>query len=217
MLVEYCAHSCFAFTDRQGRRVLIDPYDPAIGYRLPLRPADITLVSHDHFDHNHLPAVRGRTTVLRGAGLHQVQGLSFRGVLAPHDDAGGARRGFVVCFAWEMDGLRIAHLGDLGDEVTPAMKEALGPVDLLLVPCGGGGWTLDAAGAARAVTALAPRWVLPMHYRTPSTNRQAIAGLDPVQPFLDRCPRARRLSGSTVELTPDTEGRGEVLLLPHQF
>ena len=61
---EYYAHACFLlhFGDL---KVLLDPYNPEIGHKMPVRPADYVCVSHEHFDHNYVAAVSGRTTVVR--------------------------------------------------------------------------------------------------------------------------------------------------------
>lgn len=214
MRVEYCAHSCFAFADSHGRHLLVDPYSPELGYRLPLRRAAVTLVSHRHFDHDHLPAVLGRTTVVRGAGDHRVAGLSIRGVLAEH---GGTGNGYVVLFRWEMDGVAVVHLSDLGTLLSPVQLRALGRVDLLLVPCGGGNWTLGPAEAAEVVHQVNPRRVIPMHYRTPLLNRELLPGLEPVGPFLERFDRVTRLAEASLEVSPQDPGGTEVLLVPHLF
>jgi L-ascorbate metabolism protein UlaG (beta-lactamase superfamily) len=102
-----------------------------------------------------------------------------------------------------LDGVRVCHLGDLGQAaLRDEQVAALGVVDLLFVPVGGGP-TLDAAGAAAAVERLAPRWVVPMHYRT-----AAIDFLEPADAFLasfgERVVRCTSPSFDTAQL--DTAG-----------
>lgn len=216
MLLEYYGHSCFAFTDSAGRRLMVDPYGPEVGYRLPHREADVTLVSHAHFDHDHLPAVRGRTAVVRGGGQRQAAGLDIRGIMADHDAEGGSRLGHVTLYRFEMDGLAVAHLSDLGAPLTRAWREALGPVDVLLVPCGGGGYTLGSAEAAALARDLAPRWVVPMHYRTPFLNRTRFPELEPLEAFLAHF-GAKSRRETEVRLDAPTGGGPEVLALAHLF
>ena len=76
----------------------------------------------------------------------------------------------------------------------PEQAVALGPIDLLFVPVGGGP-TVGAEGAATMVERLDPRWVVPMHYRTP-----AVDFLDPVDPFLERFEAVTRCQGAEVEV-----------------
>lgn len=214
MRLEYLAHACFLFTDGQGRRVLIDPCSPDTGYRLPHLSADATLISHDHFDHNHLAAVSGATRPVRHP--QAAAGIEFGGLLADHDAQGGARLGKVRCFYWEMDGLRLCHLGDLGRPLTPGERSELGPVDVLLVPCGGGDYTLGPTAVRAEVQALQPRWVVPMHYATPFLNKTLFPRLEPVSAFLEGQGNVRRLNHSEFRLERRQPGSPEILLLPHK-
>lgn len=214
MRLEYYAHACFAFTNGRGKRVIVDPYGPEVGYKLPERAADVTLISHDHFDHNHLGAVLGRTQVVRFP--RSAEGMTFRAPLLDHDREGGALYGKVRAFCWEMDGLKLCHLSDLGRPLTEAERQEIGPLDVLMLPCGGGGYTQCSREARRTVTELAPRWALPMHYRTPFLNRTLFPELEPVSAFLQGELPVQRLSQSEVELRP-TPGAPEILYMPHKF
>jgi hypothetical protein len=87
-----------------------------------------------------------------------------------HDDAAGTERRPNTIFAFDLDGIRVAHFGDFGQhELRAEQAAALEGIDLLFLPVGSGP-TIGAAGAAEIVKALAPRWVVPMHYRTPRTG-----------------------------------------------
>ena len=78
----------------------------------------------------------------------------------------GAKRGANLITLCEIGGLRICHLGDLGHQPDAAQLRALGRVDVLMIPVGGT-YTLDGEGAARAVRAIAPRTIVPMHFKVP--------------------------------------------------
>ncbi|HEY1853106.1 MAG TPA: MBL fold metallo-hydrolase, partial [Solirubrobacterales bacterium] len=70
-------------------------------------------------------------------------------------------------FVFSLDGVRIAHFGDFGQPaMRPEQRAAIGEVDLLFMPVGGGP-TIGGEAAARIVEELSPSWVVPMHYRTP--------------------------------------------------
>ena len=79
----------------------------------------------------------------------------------------------------ELDDVRVCHLGDLGHGLDDVMLGAIGNVDLLLVPVGGGR-ALDAARAAEVVRQVEPRVVVPMHYALPAIKKE----LAPVERFL---------------------------------
>ena len=186
MLIEYYGHSCFALTSG-ATKIVIDPYSPEVGYKMPTRGATATLVSHEHFDHNHVGAIVGRTAVVRGAARREEGGVKIRGVLADHDDQGGACRGKVTLFCLEIEGLRVVHLSDLGQLLQSDQLQEIGPADVLFVPVGGG-HTIGAAEAHHILQALKPTLAVPMHYRTPFLNKSLFPdcqGLDALRRLIE--------------------------------
>ncbi|MER3461102.1 MAG: hypothetical protein C4303_08465 [candidate division GAL15 bacterium] len=66
MKITYFGHACFLLESREGKRILIDPFNEQVGYPVPRVAADLVLVSHEHFDHNHVQAVTGSPRIIRG-------------------------------------------------------------------------------------------------------------------------------------------------------
>src|SRR5205823_7270756 len=92
------------------------------------------------------------------------------GVASDHGDVAGTARGPNTIFCFSLDGLRVCHLGDFGQPgLRPEQRGAIGAVDVLFVPVGSGP-TIGGEAAAALVRSLAPRLVVPMHYRTPAVN-----------------------------------------------
>jgi len=145
---------------------LTDPFSKEVGYPLPKDGVDIVTVSHDHYDHNAVQVLPGCPRVIREPGVHQAGSFKVEGFSVYHDEVKGMRRGRNIIYAWEMDDLRLCHLGDLGHILEQATVEAIGRVDLLMIPVGGV-YTIDAEGARRVVEQLNPRLIIPMHYKTP--------------------------------------------------
>jgi L-ascorbate metabolism protein UlaG (beta-lactamase superfamily) len=110
----------------------------------------------------------------------------------------GTANGPNAIFCFKLDDLRIVHMGDFGQRsLRDEQAEAIGPVDLLFIPIGGGP-TIGAEQAAAVVEQLGPRWIVPMHYRTPR-----IDFLDGVEPFVERMSHVKRVpapSFDTAEL-----------------
>lgn len=98
----------------------------------------------------------------------------------------------------------MAHLGDLGHQLTVEQAAAIGPVDAVLVPVGGV-YTVDAAGAKAVCDALHPRCVVPMHYHHAPYG---LTEVDSVEPFLELWPaeEVHHLQGAAFELTEQTAG-----------
>lgn len=155
----------------------IDPFDGAIGLRAPSFNADILLVSHDHHDHNNKKAIRGAPFLIDGPGEYEVKDVFIQGISSFHDDVQGAKRGQNTIYTIEVEGLRVCHLGDLGQkELTPNQLEKIGDIDILMVPIGGG-YTISAKEAAEAISQIEPRIVIPMHYHIPKLKIK-LEGLD---------------------------------------
>ena len=162
----------------------MDPYlsgalDGAIGFEPVKADADLVTISHYHIDHSYVSTDLGAPEVVDKTGRRQ--GCDFVFVPTYHDRCGGCRMGLTQMVSFEMDGIRVAHLGDIGCELTPADVEALGSVDVLFFPTGGV-YTLGSADASHVLSRLAPRLAIPIHYDHPRCR----LGLEPVDAVLQQ-------------------------------
>jgi hypothetical protein len=131
------------------------------------------------------------------------------GIAAEHDEVAGTVNGAMTLFVFTFDGLRVAHLGDLGQTALRAEQlAALGQVDVLLVPVGDGP-TIGAEQAATIAAQVAARLVVPHHYRT-----AYIDWLEPVDAMVERFERVHRAETPVVDLDALEDGDGPLLVLP---
>jgi len=213
MRIRWFGQSAFSL-EHDGTTVFIDPFGDmsgaaARGLQFDYAPiedvsAQLLLVTHEHGDHNGVDAIGGDPKVIRStAGTFD----DVVAIASEHDDVAGTKRGPNTIFSFELGGARICHLGDFGQPaLRPEQRAAIGDVDVLFVPIGGGP-TIGGAPAAELVRELAPRLVVPMHYRTSAVNF-----LDPPDEFLAALGAdAQRLEGS--ELVAE-EHSGVVLPAP---
>jgi len=152
--------------------VVTDPYDnKSIGY-FPLKlKADIVTISHDSPGHNNSEAVKGASHIIDGPGEFEIGGVFITGVQTDGDGTGKKTKDQTrnTLYVFDYDGLTVAHLGDLKQAPPQNDIEALGTVNVALVPVGGGGG-LNAAKAAEVISLLEPNIVIPMHYATPDVK-----------------------------------------------
>ena len=176
MKIQWLGHATFLITSEGGVRIITDPYEPndKLRYGAINEPADIATVSHEHFDHGNVAAVKGSPQVVKDSA--KVKGIKFKGIPSFHDTARGSERGNNTILRFEVDGVKVCHLGDLGHELTAEQVAAMGAVDVLLLPVGGY-FTIDAAVASRVAEQLGPRVIIPMHFKNSKCNFP-IAGVD---------------------------------------
>ena len=199
MLIQHIGHAEFLITTESGFRIVTDPYDASTGYPVKKLEADGVLVSHHHHDHDAVESIAGYPQVIDYAGLHTfAPGITVTGIQADHDDAGGTKRGKTLLFLLEAENLRLVHLGDLGTLLDAAQLEALGRVDVLMIPVGGF-YTIDAAQAKDVVEQLDPRIVIPMHYRTEYNADWPIHPVDEFTGLFD--PAQTRTGGEALRVT----------------
>ncbi len=202
--------SFFVLESAAGTRIAMDPYGAALGYSPPagLR-ADAVTVSHEHPDHNNVALLGavGKPKILRGLTNdrkgwlkidERIKDVSVRSVGTYHDDEQGRKRGLNTVFVFEVGGLRIAHLGDLGHVLNDQQLADIGSVDVVLVPVGGT-FTVDGQQANRVVDQLRPRLVvIPMHHHSKSSPVRELATVDE---FLAGRAHVRREPSDTIAIT----------------
>ena len=180
MEITYIGHSCFKIKGKE-LTLVVDPYDPKTVHKLPKLECDVLLTTHEHSDHNNKTGVSGYRLLINGAGEYETSGVFIHGLPIFHDDKEGKERGKSLMYLIEIDGICVLHLGDLGHELSKETLEKIGSVDVLMIPVGGK-YTIGAETAVEVISEIEPGYVLPMHYKTPDSVMQDLAGLDE---FLD--------------------------------
>lgn len=188
--INWAGQSCFQISVSNSRdhsaNIVIDPFDEKTGLKIPNFSADILLVTHQHYDHNNIKAVKpacaggGAPFLIDGPGEYEVKEVFIKGIPAYHDDKEGKEKGENTIYTIEAEGLRFCHLGDLGQkQLTDEQLEKIGNVDILMIPVGGE-FTISSQDAQRIISQIEPRIIIPMHYELPKLKIK----LDDVGKFL---------------------------------
>jgi L-ascorbate metabolism protein UlaG (beta-lactamase superfamily) len=180
MEIVWYGHSCFRLMERNMASVVTDPYNHQVaGYEALKLKADIVTVSHDAPGHNFVSAVKGKSHVITGPGEFEIGGVFVTGVQTNGHGKRSVDEPRNTLYVFDYDGVTIAHLGDLRRVPSQTEIEALGTVNVALVPVGGGGG-LTSAKAAEVVSLIEPGIVIPMHYGTAAS----LVKLAPLAKFL---------------------------------
>jgi L-ascorbate metabolism protein UlaG (beta-lactamase superfamily) len=212
--IEYIAHAAFVITSSSGDRVLIDPYGSRvwIGYDYPTGiETDAVLITHPHYDHDggvsrgHDAPWSEGTRVLREPGSYAVGDIGIQGVAGKHADPYGKEFGQTnTIWVLEIDGLRIAHIGDNGPVFDEAAAE-IGNVDILMMPIDSEYHILKEYEIQRILEQLNPKVLVPMHYRF--ADLEPVAGkpedLGGIDDWLEGRANIRKLATSNVGISID--------------
>jgi len=216
MKIEWIGHACFCITSEKGLKIITDPYETGfrniINYGPVDESADIVTVSHEHGDHNNVAAVSGNPTVVKDTGTTSAKGIEFKGIGVYHDQAKGAERGPNTIFVFEVDGIRIAHLGDLGHPLSAEGLRALEGTEVMLAPTGGPMATLEMQEAIDVWESIKPAVVIPMHFKTERCTFPRYSAED----LISLRPAASKINASSVTLTKDELPEPtEIMILEH--
>jgi len=170
MKIKWYGHAAFKITTDGGVRVIIDPYQSgafggALSYGKITEETDIVLTSHDHDDHNYTKDIKGTFKHFNKEGVYKEKGLTIEAFPCYHDPSEGKERGNNLVFMIEADGLRLAHMGDLGHTLAQETVKKMGRVDIVLLPVGGF-YTIDSDEAEMVMNEIKPKLTIPMHYKT---------------------------------------------------
>ena len=214
--IEWFGHSTFQITSSKGTRILTDPHTRD-DLPWPTLPQDIVTTSHQHAPHSNIWMAKGNPVILEGLtpsgenwrSIHtSIRDVSVYTVPAYHDKSQGLQRGKNAIFVFRIDDICIAHLGDLGHDLTPAQLKMLGKIDVLLVPLAGGYFTITASEAREVTKQVNPRIAIPMHYDWEGAAAE----------YTRDNPRVRTLDGRVLKISKqELPQPTDIVVLPRRY
>ncbi|MEG2354124.1 MAG: MBL fold metallo-hydrolase [Clostridium sp.] len=208
MNIKWLGHSSFLITTNKGKKILTDPFDDTLGYTTYCGNADIITISHNHYDHNYLHEVKGTPILIDSISNHIIGDIRITGIPSYHDDVQGLKRGPNIIFIIEVDGYKLAHLGDLGHILNLDDISKLNNLDVLFIPIGGN-YTLDPKEAIKLCKTLNSKIIIPMHYKTAAINLP-IKGLED---FILSIKNGEKIHSQTYTLPKKLDFQNKVIIL----
>lgn len=209
MNINWYGQSCFQILISAGKNettsIIIDPFDESIGLKLPRKlEADVALVTHDHSDHNNVKRISNNPFIIDSPGEYDVKEIFAQGIPSFHNEKGEKN----IIYKIEAEKIKLCHLGDLGQkELTTEQLEAIGDVDILMIPVGGV-FTINAEEAVKIMSQIEPKITIPMHYKLPDLKIK----LDSLDNFLKvlgigKLEKLPKLSIKSKDLSQDEEAK----------
>ncbi len=157
MEIQFFGGNCTKISTKKANLVIDDNLED-LGGSPVARAGDITLYTGPHGE----PA-KGVELIIDQPGEYEVSNVSIRGVAArAHIDEENGQSATI--FKIVADDIRIAAVGHIFPDLDDEQLEAIGTVDILLIPVGGNGFTLDPVGALKVIKKIEPKIVVPTHY-----------------------------------------------------
>jgi hypothetical protein len=149
--------NCIVLSGKHNR-VVIDDNLSTVGAKPIAKDGDIQLFTSEH------PAVKGEPKiVIDTPGEYEIANISITGLqMRAHMDEDGRKSAVVYKIIWGET--RVLVTGHVFPKLNDSQLEKIGIVDVMFVPVGGNGYTLDATGALQLIKAVEPKIVIPTHY-----------------------------------------------------
>lgn len=178
MVITWYGNACFK-VQSGPLTIVTDPFSKEPGLTPPRFKADIVTISHTH-SHLQGESIPENPVIIEGPGEYEAKGVMVRGVETYHDSIEGKEYGLNTAYIFELEEMKLVHLGDVGEEkLRGEAVEAFGTVDILFIPVGGGK-TIDGKTAKKIVDQIEPRIVIPMNFKISGVTDR----LDVVDGFL---------------------------------
>ncbi len=159
MDIQFYGANCITLASKHAR-IVIDDTTAEIGGKEVTKAGDVNLYTMAHGLPKQEPKI-----IIDQPGEYEVSGVSIYAIAArAHMDEPGAHT--ATMYKLVSDDLRILVTGHIYPELSDKQLEQIGMIDVMFVPVGGNGYTLDAVGALKLIKKVEPKLVIPTHFDT---------------------------------------------------
>ncbi|SRR6266496_809767 len=165
MDIEYKGGNCVVMSVKK-HTIVVDPRLSEVGLKDQGSAATVQLATQPQFAAPH----GSDTLVIDGPGEYEVVNVSIRGISARAHMDGPDEPKKATMYSVATEDIAVAIVGHVYPDLSEEQLEALGVVDVLVVPVGGNGYTLDATGAVELIRKIDPKIIIPTHYADAAIN-----------------------------------------------
>jgi L-ascorbate metabolism protein UlaG (beta-lactamase superfamily) len=157
MELQFYGANCLGITAKQVR-LLVDDNLAELGAKSVAKADDIAVFTGQHGQ----PAIEPKL-IIDGPGEYEIANVSVQGMAQrAHTDEEGQKS--ATLYKITVDDVRLLVTGHIYPELSESELEVIGTVDVLIIPVGGNGYTLDATGALKLIKKIEPKLVIPTYY-----------------------------------------------------
>lgn len=157
MEIQYYGGNCLKFSTKKSV-VITDPQSDIAQLKADLKKVNTLLATQESF----VPDQTDGVFVVDGPGEYEFEDYSIKAVAAqPHVGASGDKS--ATMYRLQIGDTRVLVIGHVDATLTEDQLESIGVIDIICIPVGGGGYTLDAVSAAGVVRTIEPKLVIPVH------------------------------------------------------
>lgn len=157
MEVQFYGGNCVRLNTKKGS-VVVDDTLADLGLKTVTKPGEVAVFTGAHGE-----GQAGAKLVIDQPGEYEVSDISIQGIAArSHLEEEGQHSATIYRIVG--DDIRVAVVGHIYPDLNDDELESLGTVDILIIPVGGNGYTLDGTGALKLIKEIEPKLVIPTHY-----------------------------------------------------
>ena len=169
MRLSWYGENCFKIQTKSKRgeeevTLVTDIFNKKIGLRPPQGQMNIVTLSNISYLTKNILKIKSKPFIIDSAGEYSLKGINIEGISSFRDNKEGAEKGYNTIFTIESEGIKICHLGNIGHTLSEQQIEAIGEVDILLIPVGNTS-QLSLKQMKEITGQLEPGIIIPMNYK----------------------------------------------------
>jgi L-ascorbate metabolism protein UlaG (beta-lactamase superfamily) len=164
MDVQFYGANCLSFSIK-GTRIVVDDNLASLGLKTITKPEDVALFTGPGTEADNKSRI-----IFSSPGEYEVSEVSITGIAARNHMEPDDKKMNATMFKLTYADQSVLITGHIYPDLSEGQLERIGIVDLLIVPVGGNGYTIDPVGALKLIKAIEPKTVIPTHYSDESIN-----------------------------------------------